>query len=128
MRGILGKSSGLGGNFMVVGRDEFFAELDGLTETEIDARLDLWDQEQLALIQEYLDQRVLGRAKAEPPPQITAAPSAHDDPVMASLVEVASTANAKATAALILSVGAMLAAMASALVAFLALRGWTITW
>ena len=37
---------------MVVERDEFFAELDGLTEKEIEARLDLWDREQLALIQE----------------------------------------------------------------------------
>ena len=100
-----------GGIFMVVERDEFFAELDGLTEKEIEARLDLWDQEQLALIQEYLDQRVLGRAKAEQAAQIKAAPSAQDDAVVASLVEVASTANTKATAALILSVGAMLAAM-----------------
>ena len=66
---------------------------------------------------------MLGRVKAEQAAQIKAAPS-----VVASLVEVASTANTKATAALILSVGAMLAAMASALVAFLALRGWTITW
>ena len=108
---------------MVVERDEFFAELNGLTEKEIEARLDLWDHEQLALIQEYLDQRVLGRVRAEQAAQIKAAPS-----VVASLVEVASTANTKATAALILSVGAMLAAMASALVAFLALRGWTISW
>ena len=108
---------------MVVERDEFFAELNGLTEKEIEARLDLWDQDQLALIQEYLDQRVLGRVKAEQAAQIKAAPS-----VVASLVEVASTANTKATAALILSVGSMLAAIASALVAFLALRGWTITW
>ena len=113
---------------MVIERDEFFAELDGLTEKEIEARLDLWDREQLALIQEYLDQRVLGRAKAEQAAQIKAAPSAQDDAVVASLVEVASTANTKATAALILSVGAMLAAMASALVAFLALRGWTMSW
>jgi ABC-type Na+ transport system ATPase subunit NatA len=113
---------------MVVERDEFFAELDGLTEKEIEARLDLWDREQLALIQEYLDQRVMGRAKAEQAARITAAPSAPDDAAMASLVEVASTANTKATAALILSAGAMLAAMASAFVAFLALRGWTISW
>ena len=111
---------------MVVERDEFFAELDGLTEKEIEARLDLWDREQLALIQEYLDQRVLVRAKATAA-QIKAAPSAQDA-VVASLVEVASTANTKATAALILSVVAMLAAMASALVAFLALRGWTMSW
>ena len=114
---------------MVVERDEFFAELDGLTEKEIEARLDLWDREQLALIQEYLDQRVLARAKAEQAAQIKAAAAPSDqDAVVASLVEVASTANTKATAALILSVGAMLAAMASALVAFLALRGWTISW
>ena len=45
---------------MVVGRDEFFAELDGLTEKEIEARLDLWDQEQLALIQEYLGSEGVG--------------------------------------------------------------------
>ena len=88
---------------------------------------DLWDQEQLALIQEYLDQRVLGRVKSEQAAQIKAAPSAQDA-VVASLVEVANNANTKATAALILSVGAMLAAMASALVAFLVLRGWTFTW
>ena len=112
---------------MVVEREEFFAELDGLTEKEIEARLDLWDREQLALIQEYLDQKVLARAKAEQSEQIKAAPSAQDA-VAASLAEVASTANTKATAALILSVGAMLAAIASALVAFLALRGWTISW
>ena len=98
-----------------------------LKEASQEARLDLWDQEQLALIQEYLDQRVLGRAKAEQAAQIKAGPNAQDVAV-ASLVEVASTANTKATAALILSVGAMLAAMASALVAFLALRGWTISW
>ena len=119
---------GTWGNIMVIERDEFFAELDGLTEKEIEARLDLWDREQLALIQEYLDQRVMGRAKAEQAAQITAAPSAQDDAAMASLVEIASTANTKATAALILSAGAMLAAIASALVAFLALRGWTISW
>lgn len=112
---------------MVVERDEFFAELDRLTEKEIEARLDLWDREQLALIQEYLDQKVLARAKAEQSEQIKPAPS-DQDAVAASLAEVASTANTKATAALILSVGAMLAAIASALVAFLALRGWTISW
>ena len=51
---------------------------------EIEARLDLWDREQLALIQEYLDQRVLGRVKAEQAVQIEAAPSAEDDAVVAS--------------------------------------------
>lgn len=111
---------------MVVERDDFFAELDGLTEKEIETRLELWDREQLALIQEYLDQRVLARANALQGTPIKAAPSAQD--AVVALAEVANTANTKATAALILSVGAMLAAVASALVAFLALRGWTIAW
>ena len=57
--------SELGGNFMVVERGEFFSELERLTEKEIEARLDLWDEEQLALIQEYLDQKMLVRAQAE---------------------------------------------------------------
>jgi len=134
--------SELGGNFMVVERGEFFSELERLTEKEIEARLDLWDEEQLALIQEYLDQKMLGRAQAEqsawktPGPsgakteqaaQTKAEPNAQDA-VVASLLEVANTANTKATAALIFSVGAMLAAVASALIAFLALRGWTMSW
>ena len=51
------------------------AELDGLTEKEIEARLDLWDEEQLALIQEYLDQKMLGRAQAEQPAWKTPGPS-----------------------------------------------------
>jgi len=72
--------------------------------------------------------RVLGLAKAQQAAQKTSAPSAQDDAAVASLVEVASTANTKATAALILSAGAMLAAIASAFVAFLALRGWTMSW
>jgi hypothetical protein len=127
---------------MVVERGEFFAELDGLTEKEIEARLDLWDEEQLALIQEYLDQKMLRRAEAEQPAwkkpgpsgtkteqvaQIEAEPHGQDT-VVASFLEVANTANTKATAALIFSVGAMLAAVASALIAFLALRGWTMSW
>jgi hypothetical protein len=127
---------------MVVERDQFFAELDGLTEKEIEARLDLWDEEQLALIQEYLDQKVLARIKAEQPAPVKPGPRGAkprqtaqikpglraQDAVAAPLVEVANSANAKATIALIVSVGAMLAAMASALVAFLALRGWAISW
>ena len=127
---------------MVVDRGEFFSELEGLTEKEIEARLDQWDEEQLALIQEYLDQKMLGRAQAEqsawktpvqsgaktePVGEIKAQPNAQDA-VVASLLEVANTANTKATAAVIFSLGAMLASMASALIAFLALRGWTMSW
>jgi hypothetical protein len=111
---------------MVVERDQFFLELDGLSEQEIEAQLDLYDKEQLALIQEYLDRRVEALTKAEQVPPTKSAPSLQD--AVASLAKVANTANDKATAALIVSLGAMLAAMASALVAFLALRGWTTLW
>jgi hypothetical protein len=95
---------------MVVERDEFFAELDGLTEKEIEARLDLWDRESCTDSGHQI-RRVMGRP-AEPAAGITAAP-AQDDAAMAS-GGIASTANTKATAALILS-AVMLAAIASAL-------------
>ena len=90
---------------MVVERGQLFSELERLTEKEIEARLDLWDEEQLALIQEYLDQKMLGRAQAEqsawktPGPsgakteqaaQTKAEPNAQDA-VVASLLEVANT-------------------------------------
>jgi hypothetical protein len=38
-------------------RGEFFAQLDQLTDKEIETRLPQWDREQLLLVQEYLDQK-----------------------------------------------------------------------
>jgi hypothetical protein len=43
-------------------------------------------------------------------------------------VDEARDAKLRATAAIIIAAGAMLAAMASAFIAFLALRHWTISW
>ena len=42
---------------MAVNRDEFFAELDKLTDQEIEERLPLFDREQLLLVQQYIDRR-----------------------------------------------------------------------
>jgi len=106
---------------MAVDRDEFFAELDGLTEKEIEARLAVWDREQLVLVQEYLDRKGWERAKATRAPQVEIAPSTKDA-ARASVEEVAKGANTRATVALIFSIGAMLAAIASAFVAFVALQ------
>jgi hypothetical protein len=44
---------------MPVDRDKFLAELDALTDEEIERRLPQWDREQLALVQQYIDQRTL---------------------------------------------------------------------
>jgi hypothetical protein len=90
---------------MPVDRDLFFAQLDGLTEREIEERLPSWDMERLALVQEYVEQRGLAGAEAAQPDQAEVV----RDTVLAA--DTARRANARATAALILSVGAMLAAI-----------------
>jgi hypothetical protein len=102
-------------------RDEFFAQLDQLTTKEIENRLSSWDKEQLVLVQEYLDQQVVKATAAHTDT------SAIKDAVRTS-VEVGRRAHTMATMALIFSIGAMLAAIAAAVSAFLALRGWTISW
>ena len=104
-------------------RAEFFALLDGLTEKEIMARLSTWDREQLLLVQEYVDQKA--RAEAAPAEQTDTLPS--KDAGRTS-TEVARSAHGMAIVAIILSVGAMLAAIAAAFIAFVALRGGTISW
>ena len=38
-------------------RNQFFAELDQLTQSQIEARLASWDSEQLKLVEEYLGAR-----------------------------------------------------------------------
>jgi hypothetical protein len=102
-------------------RDEFFAQLDQLTPKEIEEQLPSWDKEQLVLVQEYLDQQA---AKASAAQTDT---SPIKDAVRTS-VEVASRAHTVGMMALIFSIGAMLTAITAAVIAFLALRGWTISW
>ena len=96
-------------------RDEFFAELDQLTPKEIEARLPSWDKDALALVQEYLEQT---RSKA---PQTDPVAQAARDAAWAA-AEMASKANERATVAFIIAIGAMLAAIASTVVALLGLR------
>ena len=100
-------------------RDEFFALLEGLTPKEIEARLSSWDREELSLVQEYLERKELDRTKVAQAGQADSAPS--KDAAKAA-VEMAMGANMRATAALIISAGAMLAAVLSAIIALVGLR------
>ena len=95
-------------------REEFFAELDQLTPKEIEERLSSWDKDQLLVVQDYLSGK---RAKAQSNEVARAATDA-----AWSAAEVAMRANTKATIAIIIAVGAMLAAITSAVVALLGLQ------
>ena len=101
---------------MAVNRDQLFAELEALTEAEIEARLDagVWGEEKRQLVEHYLDQLKLTTMQME------AATSANEAALAAA--SHAKKATSTALAALIIAAGAMVAAMASAFVAFLALR------
>ena len=44
-------------------RNQFFAELDQLTLSQIEARLASWDSEQLKLVEEYLGRGTIKPAK-----------------------------------------------------------------
>jgi hypothetical protein len=93
-------------------RDEFFVQLDQLTPQEIEARLSSWSTEQLRWAQEYL-----ARYSEPPPDQVARAAT---DAARAA-TEIAMRANARSTIAIIIAVGAMLAAIASAVALFVAL-------
>ena len=95
-------------------REEFFAELDQLTPKEIEERLSSWDKDQLLVVQDYLSGK---RAKAQSNEVARAATDA-----AWSAAEVAMRANTKATIAIIIAVGAMLAAITSAVVSLLGLQ------
>ena len=90
-------------------RAEFFVQLDKLTPQEIESRLPGWDKEELALVQDYLEHT---RPKAASADQVAQAWAA---------AELASKANEWATVAFIISIGAMLAAIASVLALFVAI-------
>ena len=107
-------------------RDKFFAELDQLTPAEIQEQLSSWDVEQLVLAQEYLAQKEREQTRAALAAQSEDSTTKNDAARLS--VEVARRAHTTAMMALIFSVGAMLAAMAAAVLAFLALRGATISW
>ena len=89
-------------------RDKFFAQLDQLTTKEIEERLSSWDKEKLLLLEEYLDQ---SRDKV-----------AQSDQRSRAAADAAMWAITKATVALIIAVGAMMAAVLSAAVVVLGLQ------
>ena len=99
-----------------------FTDLNALTEEQIEAGLaaGVWRGANRPFVEQYLDQVRLSRAQA--------AASAQGLEAIRSVIGDARAANFKATIALILAAGAMLAAMAAAFIAFLGLRGVTISW
>ena len=111
---------------MPVDRDKFLAELDALTDEEIERRLPQWDREQLALVQQYIDQRTRWTAQeqqrdAKPLEQAQKqAKDARD--VAITALALAKRSSTVAVAALILSVGAMLAALIAGVIAYLVLK------
>jgi hypothetical protein len=98
--------------------DRLFADLDALTEEQIEVGLaaGVWSEQVRPLVQHYLYDLKLKRVEA--------AAEQFDEMREAARVAVSEAIKSKtrATAAVIIASGAMLAAMLAALVAFLALR------
>jgi hypothetical protein len=99
-----------------VNRDQLFAELEALSENDIEAGLDtgVWGEDKCQLVEHYLDQLKLTTM------QFDAATTAKEAALAAAAH--AKKATSIALASLIVAAGAMVAAMASAFVAFLALQ------
>jgi hypothetical protein len=104
---------------------QLYLDLEALTEDQIEVGLEagVWGDPARPVVQRYLDQMKLRRVEAALAEQLEAARAAIDAAQIAG--DEAREAKLRATAAFILAAGAMLAAMASAFVAFLALRNWT---
>jgi hypothetical protein len=77
--------------------EKFFAELDGLLEHEIKARLAIgtWDDEKRSLVQLYLEEKASKRQRA----------------AQAEMLELARTAKARSTTALVFGAIAVLLAL-----------------
>jgi hypothetical protein len=113
---------------MAVSQQQLFVDLEALTEDQIEVGLEagVWGDPARPVVQRYLDQMKLRRVEEAAAEQLEAARAA----IVAAqaATEEARGLKLRATAALIVAAGAMLAAMASAFVAFLALRHWTVSW
>jgi hypothetical protein len=104
---------------MIPNREQLFSELNKMSAEEIEAGLDagVWGEPSRQLVEHYLDQMQVTTLQLE---------AAETAKTAAQLAEGQSRkAISLATAALIVAGGAMVAAIASALVAVLALRHWT---
>ena len=98
--------------------DKLFADLDALTEQQIEVGLaaDVWNERVRPLVQHYLYDLKLKRVEA------AADRLTEMEKAVRLAVGEPIKAKTRANEALIIGVGAMLAAMAGALIAFLALR------
>jgi len=98
--------------------DKLFADLDALTEQQIEVGLaaDVWNERVRPLVQHYLYDLKLKRVEA------AADRLTEMEKAVRLAVSEAIKAKTRANEALIIGVGAMVAAMAGAFIAFLALR------
>ena len=106
---------------MTMQQEVLFNDLNALTEEQIEAGLaaGVW-RENRPFVEQYLDQIKLSRSDA-----VVAAQGLE---AIRSVVENTRSADLRATIALVVAGGAMLAAMASAFIAFLAMSDVTISW
>jgi len=106
---------------MTVSQKQLFLDLEALSEEQIEVGLQagVWGDPARPAVERYLDQMKLARVEAAGAEQLAAARDA---------INEARAMKVWAISALIIAGGAMLAAMASAFIAFLALRQGTISW
>jgi hypothetical protein len=106
---------------MTVSQQQLFLDLSELSEEQIEVGLEagVWGEPVRPIVQRHLDQMRLDRVESAAERQLDTARKAIDVALKAR--DEASACNLRATIALIVATGAMMAAMASACVAFLAL-------
>jgi hypothetical protein len=94
---------------MTKSQERLFEELDALNERQIEAGLvaGVWDEEKRPFVENYLSQLTLERIEAEAAEQVQETRKARDAALLAA--QEAVEAKLRANAALILSLGAMLA-------------------
>ena len=109
-------------------RQPLFLDLESLSEEQIEVGLDagVWGDPARPAVERYLNDMKLDRLKAAIAEQLAAARDSIS--AVREAVDEARAMKMWAISALIISGGAMLAAMAAAFVAFLALRQGTISW
>ena len=113
---------------MTVSQKQLFLDLESLSEEQIEVGLQagVWGDPARPVVERYLDQMKLDRMEAATAEQLAAGRDAIG--AVREAVDEARAMKMWAISALIISGGAMLAAMAAAFVAFLALRQGTISW
>ena len=113
---------------MTVSQRQLFLDLESLSEEQIEVGLQagIWGDPARPAVERYLNEMKLDRMEAATAEQLAAA--RHAINAAGEAVGEARAMKVWAISALIISSGAMLAAMASAFVAFLALRQGTISW